>query len=295
MALVAAACGSSSTPSSAVTTSSVAVRTTTSVAHPTSTSSAAKSVSAATQSPFAGLVSSYVKTRSGSVEAALYDLKTGRTWELNPQLPPQQTASIVKVDILETLLYQARVAHESLSPAEQELITEMIEISSDDAATTLWYMAGGKAGLTAYNSLVGLTDTVMANCTGCQPPSWGTTTTTPEDQLLLLKQLVLPSRLLTVADQKYALYLMSNIASYLKWGVSESVPPGSTVAMKTGDVPITSWFDEQVNSIGWVDGGGHDYLMAMLTTADPSLQYGVDTLNEMSTLMWRHWSLDAGT
>jgi Beta-lactamase enzyme family len=293
MALVGAACGSSS-PSSGVTTSPAPARSTTSVPHPTSTSSAAApSDSAATQSPFAGLVSSYVATRSGSVEAALYDLRTGHTWELNPGLPPQQTASIVKVDILETLLYQARVAHESLSPAEQELMTEMIEISSNDAATALWYMAGGKAGVTGYNSLVGLTHTVMANCTGCQPPSWGTTTTTPEDQLLLLRQLALPSRLLTVADQKYALSLMSNIASYLKWGVSESVPPGSAVAMKTGDVPITSWSDEQVNSIGWVDGGGHDYLLAMLTTADPSLQYGVDTLNEMSTLMWRQWGLHA--
>jgi hypothetical protein len=85
---------------------------------------------------------------------------------------------------------------------------------------------------------------------------------------------------------------MSNIAPSLKWGVSHAVPTGSFVAMKTGDPPLSST-DEQVNSIGWVD-GGHDYFLAMLTTGDPSLQYGVDTLNEMSQLMWQQWKTDTG-
>jgi hypothetical protein len=226
------------------------------------------------------------------VEVALYDLRSGQTWELNPELAPQPTASIVKVDILETLLYQARKAGESLSPLEQQLMTEMIEVSSDSAATTLWYMAGGRSAIGSYNSLVGLTQTVMANCPECIPPAWGFTTTTPEDQLLLLKQLVLPSRLLSVADQKYALYLMSNISSYLQWGVSE-VPVGVSVALKTGDVPALSSTSEYVNSIGWADGDGHDYLLAMLTAGDPTLQYGVDTLNEISALIWQEWELPA--
>ena len=247
-------------------------------------------------SPFSGLVSAYVSGRAGSIEAALYDLHSGRTWELNPQLAPEATASIVKVDILETLLYRTRVARQTLSPSEQQLIQQMIEISSNSAATSLWYRAGGHRGIGAYNKLAGLTHTVMSNCGPCVGvplPAWGFTTTTPEDQLLLLKQLSLPSHLLTTSQQQYAVGLMSNIAPWLKWGVSSDDPPGSFIAMKTGDVPISS-DDEQVNSIGWVDGGGHDYLMTMLTTGDPSLQYGVDTLNEMSSLMWHQWNLDAG-
>lgn len=63
----------------------------------------------------------------GSIEAALYDLHAGRTWELNPQLAPEATASIVKVDILETLLHRIRVARQS--PSKQHLIQQMIEVS----------------------------------------------------------------------------------------------------------------------------------------------------------------------
>jgi hypothetical protein len=104
---------------------------------------------------------------------------------------------------------------------------------------------------------------------------------------------VLPSRLLTPPDQQFALHLMENIIPALRFGVSDGPPADAVVALKTGDVPLnaadTDW---QVNSIGWVDGGGHDYLLAMLTTGDPTLQYGIDTLDGISTLMWQGWARD---
>jgi len=269
---------------------------------PFTTSSAAASSQqadpslSAPPSPFAGLVGAYVKSRTGSIEAALYDLHSGQSWELNPQLRPQATASIVKVDILETLLYQARVEGRNPSSSEKELMTEMVEVSSNSAATSLWDLAGGRRGIGAYNKLAGLTHTVLSSCVQCAGfpwPGWGLSTTTPADQLLLLEQLTHPSDLLTSSAQSYALQLMSNIEPSLRWGVSADVPAGTSVALKTGDVPLSAT-DVQVNSIGRVDGGGHDYVLAMLTTGDPSLQYGVDTLNEMAKLMWQQWRIDAG-
>jgi hypothetical protein len=214
-------------------------------------------------------------------------------WLLNPHVEAQATASIVKVDIMETLLHEAAQSH-PLTASEEQLMKAMIEVSSNDDATSMWGLAGGPRGIASFNRLVGMYHTTPSNCVTCSGfawPGWGLTTTTPSDQVLLLEQLVTPSHLLTTSSQRYALRLMSNIEPSLKWGVSDGPPPGASVAMKTGDVPLndgdTDW---QVNSIGWVDGEGHDYLLAMLSTGNPTLEYGIETLNEISALIWRAWN-----
>ena len=60
-----------------------------------------------------------------------------------------------------------------------------------------------------------------------------------------------------------------------------------TVALKNGWLPLdgasTDW---QVNSVGWVSGDGRDYLVAVLSTGNPSQQYGIDTINGLSALIW---------
>jgi hypothetical protein len=60
-----------------------------------------------------------------------------------------------------------------------------------------------------------------------------------------------------------------------------------TVALKNGWLPLdaasTDW---QVNSVGWVSGDGRDYLIAVLTTGNPTEQYGIDTINALSSLIW---------
>ena len=59
------------------------------------------------------------------------------------------------------------------------------------------------------------------------------------------------------------------------------------MAVKDGWLPLdaadTDW---QINSIGWVSGSGRDYLMAVLTTGNPTEQYGIDTINELSAIVW---------
>jgi hypothetical protein len=42
----------------------------------------------------------------------------------------------------------------------------------------------------------------------------------------------------------------------------------------------------QINSIGWVDGAGRDYLVAVLTDENPDEQYGIDTINTLSGYIW---------
>jgi hypothetical protein len=239
--------------------------------------------------PLSGAATAYVAGRSGTVLAAVYDVSTGQAWRLGNG-PAQDEASVVKLDVLETLLAQRGGG--GLSPGDQALAQSMIEDSDNDAATSLWDEAGGAEGVGAYNDRAGLTRTTPSQCVTCAGfpwPGWGLTTTVPYDQLTLLKQLVVPGPrpLLSNAERSYALSLMENVTPDQAWGVSGGVPAGVTVALKNGWLPLndasTDW---QVNSVGWISGAGRDYLIAVLSTGNPTEQYGIDTINGLSSLIW---------
>ena len=66
------------------------------------------------------------------------------------------------------------------------------------------------------------------------------------------------------------------------------VPPQVTVALKNGWLPLNdAGTDWQVNSVGWVSGLGRDYLIAVLSTGNPTEQYGIDTIDQLSGAVWR--------
>jgi hypothetical protein len=242
--------------------------------------------------PLATAAVSYVSTRAGTILAAVHDVRTGQTWYLGHGVP-QAEASVVKLDILETLLAQQGQSTPAGLPAgDQTLAREMIEDSDNDAATSLWDAVGGAAGIRIFNASADLTATAPSPCVVCAGfpwPGWGLTTTIPADQIALLRELVEPSRLLTSAERRYALSLMENVTPSQRWGVSGGVPAQVTVALKNGWLPLnTAGTDWQVNSVGWVWGRGRDYLMAVLSTGDPDEQYGVDTIDRLAAMVWRH-------
>ncbi len=242
--------------------------------------------------PFGTTAASYLSARSGTVLAAVYDLRTGQTWRLGSG-PPQAEASVVKLDILETLLAE-RGGSAGLASGDRSLAQLMIEDSDNDAATSLWYEVGGPDKIRAFNVAAGLTRTAPSSCVVCPGfawPGWGLTTTVPTDQIALLRELVEPGALLTAADRSYALSLMENVTPSQRWGVSGGVPAGVTVALKNGWLPLdssdTNW---QINSVGWISGRGRDYLMAVLTTGNPTEQYGISTIDGLGAIIWRDMS-----
>ena len=253
---------------------------------------AAPVATAGRRDPFGAAAASYLTGRAGTVLAAVYDLRTGRTWHLG-QGQPQAEASIVKLDVLETLLSErGQGGGTGLSVSERTLAEQMIEDSDNDAATSLWYAAGGAAGLRSFNARAGLTHTVPSSCVVCPGfawPGWGLTTTTPDDQIALLRQLVTPGSRLTRAAREYALSLMRDVTPSQRWGVSGGVPAQVTVAVKNGWLPLRgAGGDWQINSVGWVSGGGRNYLMAVLTTGNPSEQYGIGTIDQLAAMVWQH-------
>ena len=241
--------------------------------------------------PFGAAAASYLSGRAGTVLAAVYDLRTGRAWHLG-QGPPQAEASVVKLDVLETLLAErAQGDGTGLSASDRTLAGQMIEDSDNDAATSLWYAVGGAARIRSFNARAGLTQTAPSSCVVCPGfawPGWGLTTTTPDDQIALLRQLVTPSSVLPRAAREYALSLMQDVTPAQRWGVSGGVPAQVTVALKNGWLPLHgTGSDWQINSVGWISGGGRNYLMAVLSTGNPSEQYGIDTIDELAATVWQ--------
>jgi hypothetical protein len=235
-----------------------------------------------TPSPFAGLTP-YLARMAGYVTAALYDTRTRTTWVFHPGAV-QDTASIVKVQIMGTALQEAEAAKEKLPQPEAALMTSMIENSNNQSATDLLQDVGGPGAVALFDHSVGLDHTIPSTLTlipGTSWPGWGLTTTTAVDQVMLVSKFAYPNSVLSRASRRYGLSLMENIEPDQDWGVSAGLPDGTTVALKNGWLPLGP-SDWQVNSIGWIDGHDRNYVLAVLTRGSPTEAYGIETIQSIA-------------
>ena len=209
------------------------------------------------------------------ISASVLDLTNGATYQYRPG-ETSITASIVKDEILGTLLTQVQAANRTLTASEDATATQMIEDSDDDAATDLWSEVGGAPAVQAFDNSVGMTSTTA-------DVAWGLTATTPGDQVALLDHLVRSNNVLSDAARGYELGLMEHVTPSQAWGVSAGTPPGALVALKNGWLSFDGW---TVNSIGWISGFGRNYLIAVTTSDDPSMGYGIDSISDIATAVW---------
>ena len=224
--------------------------------------------------PFAtGVMRAFLASRAGDVTAAVENLWTGRTYLYRPGLA-EHTASIIKVDILETFLHELHGA--PLPPGVPPVAQGMIEESDNNDATTLWNREGGAPAVAAYDRLIGMSQT--------RPSAyWGLTTTTALDQIKLLRQLVLGG-VLASGGRAYALGLMANVIASQRWGVSGGASAGARISLKNGWLPEHGGW--QINSIGHVQSDDRDYLIAVLTSGNPSEGYGIGTIQGIAAITW---------
>ncbi|MEU6068248.1 serine hydrolase [Streptomyces sp. NPDC047082] len=204
---------------------------------------------------------------SAKVSAAVLSLDSGESADYGDAA--FDTASIVKVDILATLLLQAQDAGRHLTAAEKAYAPKMIENSDNASATALWNAIGRADGLDAANKRFGLTETE-----GGDGALWGLTQTTAADQLVLLQQVFGDDSKLTEASRAYLQRLMKNIEADQHWGVS-AVTDGSGWALKNGWLPRSTTGLWDVNSIGRVTVGGTAYLVAVLSNGSASQAKGI--------------------
>ncbi|MGW2491971.1 serine hydrolase [Streptomyces sp. NPDC001606] len=210
--------------------------------------------------------------------AAVLDLDgTGGTPVVHGTDEAYDTASIVKVDILATLLLQAQDAGRQLTAAERGHAEPMIERSDNTAANALWQEIGRAPGLAAANKRLGLTST-----TGGPDARWGLTRTTATDQIRLLRAVFADGRtqgggspVLNADSRAYLRSLMGRVIPEQTWGVPAAGGPGSPRLLKNGWLQRTTTGLWDVNSIGQVTVRGHRYLVAVLSNGSASMSDGV--------------------
>jgi beta-lactamase class A len=239
-----------------------------------------RSLSTSERAELTSDLKSYLDDRPGDASVAIRDLSSGITYGYDSRLRTV-TASIVKVDILVALLLHAQQANRHLTSTERRLATTMIHISDNDAATALWDRIGGSSGLTSANRKLGL-----RNTTAGSGGVWGTTTTSAADQIRILRSLTSSTSPLSAASRKYVLGLMAGVTSSQRWGVSAAAGDDDSTALKNGWLPRTvddgRW---TINSIGRIKGDDHDYLIAVLSKNNPSMNEGVTTVEHVAKVV----------
>jgi hypothetical protein len=265
----------SATPKATASASASASGSASASASPSPTATATADPSAALASAVSGLVSADGRNVSVAVE----DLSTGATAGYNVS-DDYVTASIVKVDILATMLYQDQQAGTFPSSDEQSLITQMIEASSNDAALDLYNDEGGASAITAANKAFGLTDTAV------YASAFGDTTTTVTDQVQLLRQVFTSDSVLSASNRNYIQGLMGGVEADERWGVSAAADASgdeaTDYALKNGWLPRSATNLWEINSIGEVEHDGREYLVAVLSANNETMDGGIDVIQNVA-------------
>ncbi|MFE0464645.1 serine hydrolase [Kitasatospora sp. NPDC058965] len=211
-----------------------------------------------------------------SVSVSVTDLTTGQSLDYGAAGHTFATASIVKVDILATLLLQAQDKGSTLTAAQQGLATAMIENSDNDSATALWDDIGQGAGLDAADRRFGLTAT-----TGGADEYWGLTATTAADQAQLLRQVFTGDSILSADSRSYLRTLLDQVESDQRWGVSAAAT-GGEYAVKDGWLPRSDTGLWVINSIGTVQRNGHELLIAVVSDGNASESDGISLVQSVA-------------
>jgi hypothetical protein len=175
-----------------------------------------------------------------------------------------QTASVVKVMMLVAYLQMLSDHHRRLTAADTSLLYPMIHVSDNNAASAVLAIVGGRA-LARVARESGMSD--YAPGVGW----WAFTQTSAADQARFFFAL---QRLIPTQFYGYARGLLSGIEPSQSWGIPSVARPRWQVFFKTGALPSVGLFNE----VGRLERGGVAFTLAVLTTGNPSMAYGEQTI-----------------
>jgi len=203
------------------------------------------------------------------------DSETGITCRYHPN-EHFYAASVIKVAILGALLRKVQQEHRWLTEDELHEAWLMITQSDNDAADDLWFEVG-MPFVQHFLDLAKMKQTVLDK-------HWGLSLITAHDELLLLQLITGSNDVLDQRSRIYARYLMGHVTERQRWGVRAGAPGDVTVHVKNGWLPYP---DDQweINSIGTFTSTHRAYLIVMLTYDNPSMEYGIDTIERVAEVI----------
>lgn len=222
-------------------------------------------------------ITAALANRKGTIAVGLYDRTTKTTCTLRSSTA-YDSASVVKVTVLATLLWDAQKTGRALTSREKSLATAMITKSDNAATSTLWK----QLGVTKVKGFL-----AKAAMTQTKPGAdgyWGLTQITVTDEQKLMKLLTAKNAVLTDDSRWYVRKLMGDVISSQRWGTPYGAPSDVLVHVKNGWLQRSThgW---RVHSVGTFKGGGHDYVMTVLTHGNSTMNYGITTIQGVAKVI----------
>jgi hypothetical protein len=176
------------------------------------------------------------------------------------------SASTVKSMLLVAYLRKLGHEHRALDATSKGLLYPMIHSSDNDAATDVLEIVGEQA-LDRVARDAQMSDYEPAGAT------WGVTEVSAADlaRFFYGQQAMIPSRY-----RAYARWLLSTIEASESWGIPSVARGEFTVYFKGGWLPEVEGL---VNQVARLQRPGITFSLAVLSTHDPSMQYGERTIS----------------
>lgn len=226
----------------------------------------------------------YQAGRGGTFAVAVHDRRNRKTFTYQGSWR-NETLSIVKVLIMATVLRRCQERKVNLTRTQVAQAAAMIT-RSDNTATNALLTWAGVANVRRVAGLYGLRSTVIQGGTTAGASNWwGYSTTTTQDQLVLMTGVVWGTSVLTVANREYLKRLMAQVVSTQRWGVcAPPLPTTNSWQTKNGWGPRTGGY--RLNSVGHIAGNDRDYAAVILSRAPRGFSYGRDTVNGVSKILY---------
>ena len=226
-------------------------------------------------------VERYLRPRPGVVGIVLRDRRTGAVWRNANSGAQIYMASTSKLAMTVALLMQDRAGRIQLSSSDRGLIHQMLHVSSDDAADSLWFKYGASFYTGVFGE-IGLADAQYLPQKGVNGPYWGEMTCTADDLDHVINYVLeqLPGDL-----RDYIVGQLRGVATdqhFGVWGAGPRNEPGN----KDG------WSTEKP---GWITdtagfaGPGARYTLTIMNSLNGQGGYhdGITTLTEVASLLFQ--------
>jgi hypothetical protein len=207
----------------------------------------------------------YLATRTGRTAFAVMDSE-GRLSGVHLHWT-FVSASVVKAMLL--VAYLRRLNAEGrhyVDSYSNSFLYPMINVSDNSAATQTWSIVGN-AGLYAVARAAHMTDYSVYT-------DWASSQISAADQARFFLEM---DSLIPHEFVGYANRLLSTIAAYESWGIpAVARPRGYEVFFKGGW--RTTGLGQLVHQVARLQGDGRAFSIAVMTDGDPSMGYGIDTI-----------------
>jgi hypothetical protein len=186
------------------------------------------------------------------------------------------TASVVKAMLLVAYLRRldARGQHR-VDAYSNSFLYPMIHVSDNNAATQCWSIVGD-SGLYGVAHAAGMTDFSVSGL-------WGTALLSPADQAHYFFEM---DSLIPREFVGYARFLLSTIEPSQSWGIPVIARPlGYQTFFKDGSEP--TGLGQLVHQVDRLEGHHRRLAIAVMTDGDPTMQYGIDTIQGVAAALLR--------